>query len=287
MLDWSIIAPIIISGLLLGGIYAVIAQGLNLMWGVLRVINFAHGEFMMLGCYTTFWLITLYKMPFLVTSLVAFLGVGVLGFSIYMVVIKPILGWEELEFNSLLIFFGFGLIMMTIARILWSPTYRIVPVDFGSIEPGGISLSLNYLIPFVISLVVTVLLYLFLRRTYLGKSVRAVVQNKDSATIMGINPYFVYGLTFIIGCGVAAIGGSLISLIYSIFPDMGHGFILMAFCIVCLGGLGSFWGVFIAGLVVGLIESFVGAFAGPQWEPIVVAVLLLIVLPIRSFFAAR
>jgi branched-chain amino acid transport system permease protein len=281
----SAIITIIISGILLGGIYAVIAQGLNLVWGVLRVINFAHGEFLMVGCYITFWLVTFYKTSFFLAPVVSFLLLGALGFCIYIAFIKPMLGSEDLEFNSLLLLFGFSLIMSTGARVVWSPTYRIVPVSYGSLQTARLSLPLNYLLAFAIALLVTVLLYLFLKKTYLGKSVRAVVQNKDSATIIGINPNLVYGTSFAIGCGVAAIGGSLISLIYSIYPDMGFPFAILSFCVVCIGGLGSFWGVFFAGLAVGLIESFVGAFAGAEWEPIVVAVLLLGVLQVRQALA--
>lgn len=244
MLNWDTIVIIMVSGILLGSIYAMIAQGLNLIWGVLRVVNFAYGEFLMVGCYITFWFVTLYKVDFLVTPLLSFLGVGALGFCIYLGFIKPLLGKkkEELEFNSLLLLFGFSLILTTAARIVWSPTYRIVPVKYGSVSLGPLFLPLNYFLAFLIAWVSTVLLYLFLRRTYIGKSVRAVVQNKDSAAAIGISPDFVYGVSFVIGCGVAAIGGSLISLIYSIYPDMGFPFAILSFCIVCLGGLGNFLG---------------------------------------------
>jgi branched-chain amino acid transport system permease protein len=280
-------ATVIISGLLLGSLYAMIAQGLNLIWGVLRVVNFAYGEFLMLGCYISFSIVTFCHADFLVTPLFSFLSVGVLGLCIFTGFIKPMLGKEELEFNSLLLLFGFSLIITTAARLIWSATYRIVPAQYGKLGLGPILVPLNYLLAFLISLVVTLMLYLFLQRTYLGKSVRAVVQNKESAAAIGINPNLVYGVSFFIGCGVAAVGGSLVSLVYSIYPDMGFPFTILSFCIVCMGGLGNFWGVFASGLIVGVVEVFVGTFAGAQWEPIVVVALLLLLLISRQVLGRK
>ena len=286
-MSWTDIIGIIVGGLLLGGVYAVIAQGLNLVWGVLGVINFAHGEFLMIGCYITFWLVTLFKMSFFFSPVVSFFLVGGLSVFIYLGFIKPMVGVKEAEFNSLLLLFGLGMVIANGARIVWSPTYRIVPVDYGKLQVGGQFLPLSYVTAFLIALFVTVLMYLFLKKSYVGRSVRAVVQNKDSATIIGINTNLVYAISFAIGCGLAGLGGTLISLMYSIYPDMGFPFSILSFCVVVIGGLGSFWGVYFAGIAVGLVESFTGAFAGAEWQPMVVAVLLLGVLQVRATLGGK
>jgi branched-chain amino acid transport system permease protein len=268
---------VVISGLLLGGVYALFAAGMSMIFGVLRVINLAHGEFMMLGAYTTFWLFALANVnPLLsipVSALVMFsLGAVIERTMIERVVSQPLL-------SSLLLTFGLSTLFMGIALSVWTANFRSVPYLTGSVDVLGIDLSQTRLVAFAIAFALTALTYGFLRFTTFGKAIRATAQNAEVAQVCGINVGRVRLVTFALGSAMAAVAGSLTAMIFTVSPEMGRIFLGRAFAIVVLGGLGSFVGAFIGALVLGVVETVTAYFTDTQIaEGVSYAVLVLVLL---------
>ena len=268
---------VVISGLLLGGVYALFAAGMNMIFGVLRVINLAHGELMMLGAYTTFWLFALANVNPLLSIPVSALVMFSLGAVIERTMIERVVGQPLL--SSLLLTFGLSTLFMGTALSLWTANFRSVPYLTGSVSVLGIDLSQTRLVAFAIALTLTALTYGFLRFTTFGKAIRATAQNAEVAQVCGINVGRVRLVTFALGSAMAAVAGSLIAMIFTVSPEMGRIFIGRAFAIVVLGGLGSFVGAFIGALVLGVVETVTAYFTDTQIaEGVSYAVLVLVLL---------
>jgi branched-chain amino acid transport system permease protein len=268
---------VIISGLLLGGVYALFAAGMNMIFGVLRVINLAHGEFMMLGAYTTFWLFALANVNPLLSIPVSALVMFSLGAVIERTMIERVVGQPLL--SSLLLTFGLSTLFMGIALSVWTANFRSVPYLTGSVNVLGIDLSQTRLVAFAIAFALTALTYGFLRFTTLGKAIRATAQNAEVAQVCGINVGRVRLVTFALGSAMAAVAGSLTAMIFTVSPEMGRIFLGRAFAIVVLGGLGSFVGAFIGALVLGVVETVTAYFTDTQIaEGVSYAVLVLVLL---------
>jgi branched-chain amino acid transport system permease protein len=268
---------VIISGLLLGGVYALFAAGMNMIFGVLRVINLAHGELMMLGAYTTFWLFALANVNPLLSIPVSALVMFSLGAVIERTMIERVVGQPLL--SSLLLTFGLSTLFMGIALLLWTANFRSVPYLTGSVNLFGLNLSQTRLVAFAVALAVTGLTFGFLRFTTFGKAIRATAQNAEVAQVCGINVGRVRLVTFALGSAMAAVAGSLIAMIFTISPEMGRMFIGRAFAIVVLGGLGSFVGAFIGAIVLGVVETLAAYFTDTQLaEGVSYAVLVLVLL---------
>ena len=268
---------VIVSGLLLGGVYALFAAGLNLIFGVMRVINLAHGELMMLGAYTTFWLFSLagvnplVSIPVAAALMFAF-GVLIERFLVERVVAQPLL-------SSLLLTFGLSTLFMGVALNLWTANFRSVPYLTGSLDVLGLNVSTSRLVAFAIALAVTGATYAFLRFGTFGKAIRATAQHAQVAQVCGINVGRVRLATFGLGSAMAAVAGSLIAVIFTISPEMGRMFISRAFAIIVLGGLGSFVGAFLGALTLGVAETLAAYFADTQLaEGVAYAVLVLVLL---------
>ena len=268
---------VVISGFLLGGVYALFAAGMNMIFGVLRVINLAHGELMMLGAYTTFWLYSLAGVNPLLSIPVSAVLMFTLGVVIERTMIERVVGQPLL--SSLLLTFGLSTLFMGTALSLWTANFRSVPYLTGSVNVFGLNLSQTRLVAFVVALAVTGLTFGFLRFTTFGKAIRATAQNAEVAQVCGINVGRVRLVTFALGSAMAAVAGSLIAMIFTISPEMGRMFIGRAFAIVVLGGLGSFVGAFIGALALGVVETLAGYFTDTQLaEGVSYAVLVLVLL---------
>jgi branched-chain amino acid transport system permease protein len=268
---------VVISGLLLGGVYALFAAGMNMIFGVLRVINLAHGELMMLGAYTTFWLYAIAGINPLLSIPVSALLVFSIGAVIERTMIERVVGQPLL--SSLLLTFGLSTLFMGIALSLWTANFRSVPYLTGSVTLFGLNLSQTRLVASAIALAITALTYGFLRFTTFGKAIRATAQNAEVAQVCGINVGRVRLVTFALGSAMAAIAGSLIAMIFTISPEMGRMFLGRAFAIVVLGGLGSFVGAFIGSLALGVVETLAAYFTDTQLaEGVSYAVLVLVLL---------
>ena len=272
------LAQVVISGLLLGGVYALFAAGLNLIFGVMRVINLGHGELMMLGAYTTFWLFTKADVNPLLSLPLSAAIMFVLGFGIQRVLVERVVNQPLL--SSLLLTFGLSTLFMGVALNLWTANFRSVPYLTGSVSVGGLAFSRSRLIAFVIAVVITAATYAFLRFSTFGKAIRATSQHAEVAQVCGINVRRVRLITFGIGSAMAAVSGSLIAMIFTISPEMGRMFIGKAFAIIVLGGLGSFVGALLGALLLGVAETLAAYYTDTQLAQgvsyaILVAVLLL------------
>jgi branched-chain amino acid transport system permease protein len=244
---------VVISGVLLGAVYALLAIGLNLIFGVMRVINIAHGDLMMLGAYSTYWLFTLWGVNPLVSLVIVMPLMFALGVFLQRSLIDRVVGQPLLI--SLLLTFGLSTFLTGAALNLWTSNYRSVPAFSGSVQVVGLAFSVPRLIAFVVALAITTVVWSFLRSARLGKAVRATSQNAEVALVCGIDVGRIRLLTFGLGTALAGAAGSLLAIIYSVYPEIGRAFLMKAFAIIVLGGLGSFGGAFLGALALGVAET--------------------------------
>lgn len=279
----ELIPQIIVSGLLLGGMYALISIGLNLIFGVIKIVNLAHGDFLMMGMYATFFLYTLYGVNPYVSTLIVFPAFVILGVLIFRVMVKPLLGKNETEVNTILATAGLGYVLQNLALMLWKSDFRAIETNLTgkSYEVLGIMMSAGRLWAFVICFAVALILYYVLMRTRIGMYVRAVSQDADAAILMGINVKTIYMVTFGVGIALVGIAGCIITPTFYVFPTVGTYFNTIAFVIVVLGGLGSFVGALVGGLIIGLIESFAGVMASAELAQIFSLLIFLIILFVK------
>lgn len=272
---------ILVSGLLIGLIYALVAVGLTLIFGVMDIVNFAHGEFLMLGMYASFWGFALFGIdPILSMPLTATLLFGV-GVAVYQVIIRRIINAPML--SQIFATFGLMILFRGLAQFFWKPDHRLVSHTLvgGNVTLGSIQFGLPQLVAALGAVGVTAGLWYFLHRTRLGTALEATAIDREAATLMGINGQSMFALAWGIGAACAGIGGALISTFFPIFPEVGSNFILIAFVVVVLGGFGSIAGAFWAGIIVGVIEVVGGFVVGPEYKTAIVLSLLLLVLLVR------
>jgi branched-chain amino acid transport system permease protein len=268
---------VIVSGLLLGGVYALFAAGLNMIFGVMRVINLAHGELMMFGAYATYWIVAKTDVNPLLTIPVSAVLLFVLGVILQRLLIERVVGQPLL--SSLLLTFGLSTLFMGVALWRWTADFRSVPYLTGSYDVFGLDLSKTRVVAFAIALAVTALTYAFLRYSTFGKAIRATSQHAEVAQVCGIDVGRVRVVTFGLGSAMAGIAGSLIAMIFTISPEMGRAYIGRAFAIVVLGGLGSFVGAFVGALGLGVAETVSAYYTDTQLaEGVAYAVLVLVLL---------
>ncbi|HOB12014.1 MAG TPA: branched-chain amino acid ABC transporter permease [Syntrophomonadaceae bacterium] len=279
----DLVLQIIISGLLLGGIYALISIGLNIIFGVIKIVNLAHGDFLMMAMYAAFFLFTLKGIDPFVGVFIIFPAFVLLGVFIFRVMIKPLLGTAETEVNTIIATAGLGFVLQNLALMLWKSDIRAMETSMTgqSYEFFGIMLSSGRTWAFIVCLIVALLLYYVLMYTKIGTHIRAVSQDTDAATLMGINVDKIYTLTFAIGIGLVGVAGAIIAPTYNMYPTIGLYFNTMAFIIVVLGGLGSFTGALIGGLIIGLVEAFAGVLASAELAQVFSLLIFLVILFIR------
>ena len=249
------LAPPLIKGIFLGGLYVVIALGLSLVFGVMKLINVAHGDLVILGSYVAWAAITYLGIdPFL--SLV--MGVPlffVLGFFVQKFIINRTF---RISLDAALIgCFGISIIVQSLCQIIWTPFNRTLLTDYRlmTFAVGPVTIQLRYLLDFIGGLAVMLALREFLRRTYLGRAISAASQNEPVAERMGINPNRVYSFAFAIAMACAAVAGVLLGLTFSFQPTSGPPFLIISFGVIILGGLGSMAGTFIGGMIFGLTQT--------------------------------
>lgn len=280
------IIQIVVSGLLLGGIYSLLSIGLTLIFGVIRIVNFAHGDFLMLSMYGAYWLFTLWGVSPFLSVLIITPIFFLLGLAVQRVFVKPVLNASSLIQVSILLGLSIGL--QNLCLLFWKGDYRGINLAISTsvIKVGFVDLGVPRLIAFIAALVISVLIYLFLKKTYLGKAIRATVQDRNAAELMGVDINRIYRLTFGLGIGCVGLAGPLLMPIYSVFPTVGLYFVLTAFVIVVLGGLGNVAGAFFGALIIGLVESFSGFFIAPALKEgvyFIIFILLLLVKPAGLF----
>jgi branched-chain amino acid transport system permease protein len=257
---------IVINGLLLGGLYAIIAMGLNLQYGVARVLNIAHGEFIMLGAFTTWVMYSMFGLNPLVSLVIVGPIVFIIGFIVQRTLftrlreISPNQG--AYEGTSMLAAFGLLFIIQNVALQIWGGDMRAYSYYNFGINFLGAVFAANRLIALIFAVVIGIAFYFFLVRTRLGKAIRAAAQDPTTAGLLGVNINLVLALCFGLGAVMAGFAGILISMCYPINPVMGMNYTIIAIIVIVLGGLGSIPGSFIGGFVLGLIGSIVSS-----WQP--------------------
>lgn len=281
-MDSAIFLQLIISGLLIGFIFSLIAVGLTLIWGVMDILNFAHGDFLMLAMFSSFLMFAnlsfdpLWSLPLVVVLL--FL-VGLLTFRL---VIRPVLGYPGLI--ALLATFGLSIFIRNVVLFILGPNYRVINQSVlagKNVSLLGLHFSIAQVVSAVGCVVITYVVYLLIARTKYGRALRATSLDKDTALLMGINTNRVFALTFGLGAACVGAAGGLLSNFYPIFPEVGLNFAILSFVIVALGGFGNIGGAFLAGILVGLIENVGGFLIGPELKYTLVFLLYLVVISIR------
>jgi branched-subunit amino acid ABC-type transport system permease component len=269
----------LINGLLLGALYALIAMGLTLIFGVMRIINLAHGEFTILGAYTTYWTCMILGIhPLLSLTVSILLGV-LLGLLTYFTLTKRIVYAPEL--TTLLAFFGLSMILQNLMLLLWKADIRGLPTTYPSIVVGGITIIGDRLVAAITALIVSFTLLLFLRYSYLGRAIRAVVQDFEVAPLIGINVHRIYALSMCIGLALTSAGGSLLALTTPFTPYVSGIYTLYSFLVVVLGGLGNPIGSLVGGLIVGVAISFTATYWIAGISPTIAFVLLVLILLLK------
>lgn len=269
------------SGVLIGLIYALVAIGLTMIFGVMDIVNFSHGEFLMLGMYSTFWMFSLYALDPMYSLPITAVALFVLGVVLYQVVIKRIIDAPML--SQIFTTFGLMILFRGLAQYLWKPDFRTIEKSLVSGQTSllGIQLGTPQIVAGVGAIVITGALYLFLTRTRMGAALEATAADKDAAQLMGIDSQRMFALAWGVGAACAGLAGALLSTFFPIFPEVGASFILIAFVVVNLGGFGSVTGAFIAGVLIGVIEVMGGYLLGPQFKLAIVLLIFLAVLMFR------
>jgi branched-chain amino acid transport system permease protein len=271
----------IVNSLLIGSVYALVAIGLTLIWGVMNVLNFAHGDFLMIGMFIAFWCYTLFKMDPLLSIPICAALLFLLGVGVYRFIISKVMKGPGLA--QLVVTFGVSIFLANLAVMLWTPDFRLIekPLLAGTWSLGSIQLSIPKFAASVGSVVVSAAVFLFLKKTRTGKAILAVEMNRDAALLMGINTERINSLSFGIGSALVGVAGAFLSMYYYIYPQVGGLFGLISFCIVALGGFGSIEGAFIAGILIGLVQTLGGYFFDPAYKYALVFLVYLITVWIR------
>jgi branched-chain amino acid transport system permease protein len=271
----------LISGFLVGGVYALIGIGLTIIFGVMRVINFAHGDLLMLGMYLTWFIFAKLGLdPYvaLVLTMPLMFGWGAL---LQKTIINRVLG--ALPQNQILLTIGLGLIMSNAVMLIFTSDYQILTTSYSSSSFSvlGISISLPLLYSFLVTAGITGVLFWFLQTTDTGQAIRATAQDRDAAQLMGINVKRMSVLAFGLGTALAGTAGALLAPSYYIFPQVGGPFTLKAFVVVVLGGMGSVVGATLGGVLIGVTESLSAVYVASGLKELVVYVLFLLILLFR------
>ena len=288
-MDLTLFIQLLISGILLGGVYALASIGLTLIFGVMKVVNFAHGEFFMVAMYLAYWAFQyLHVDPYLAT-LIAVPVVFLIGIVTYYLFIRPTLSSSVLA--QIFITVGLSTIIQNMVLLFWSADFRSISVSyateslvlgpFAALHVEEIMISPIRLIAFVLTILLSVAFYLFLKFSYTGKIIRATAQDRSAALLMGINTDKIYRLTFAIGIVLVGLAGGLVLPVYSVQPFLGFDFVLIMFVVVVLGGMGSVVGAMISGLIIGVVEVFSSYWIGQENKQIIYFLVFIAILVVR------
>jgi branched-chain amino acid transport system permease protein len=262
-MDTSFLIQLLINGLVLGVVYAMIATGLSLIFGVLEIVNFAHGEFYMLGAMLAWWLTTQLHLPyFLMVGAVVLVSLAA-GYLLYVALLSAMRG-ANFE-RSMLLTLGLSMVLQNGAIYLFTTDPRMLRTQYSyqSVVVGDVRVSVLRLLALGLGVTAFVLLYGVLHHTRIGKAMRAVAQNRDAALMVGIDPKLVSAIAVALGIGLSGLAGAALAPVYSVHPLMGFAFIFKAFALVIIGGMGNVAGTGIAAVTLGIMESFGGGFLSP------------------------
>lgn len=275
------LSQLAVSTILLAGVYALIAVGLTLIFGVMRMVNFAHGEFLMVGMYLTFWAFTLLALdPYvvLVLSLPVFFGLGLLS---YHGIMKGVVNAS----HNVQIFttVGLAIALQNVALVLWTGDFRFVRTGYYSVvvRLGDTAFNVSQIVAFAVSVAFTAGLFAFMRWSYTGRVMRATAQDRDAAALAGIDTDRVYALTWTIGIVCVGVAGVLLAPLYPVYPTVGLQFVLIAYVVVVLGGLGDMLGAVLGSLIVAAVEVVGSYVVGTAWKEVLYFLLFIGILVVR------
>jgi branched-chain amino acid transport system permease protein len=275
----------LVFGIFAGAIYGIAAMGLALVFGVLKILNIAHGELVMLGGYVGFWAFSSLGLDPFLGLIIVIPAIFVVGIVLDRVVYRNIvrlLGEEKLK-NSLLVSFGLGLVLQNLAQWIFTGDERSVQTSYSGEgwSVGGVLFPYTRLATLAIVLIITVALHFFLRKTYPGKAILATAEDYESAELAGINISRVYMLTFALGAALAAVAGQFVTFTYSLAPSIGMMWTLKAMIVIVLAGTGSILGALPAGILLGVVEALAGAYLAQTYKEVAGLVIFLLVLILR------
>ena len=280
-MDATLALQLMVQGILLGGIYGLIAMGLSLIFGVMGVINFAHGQMMVIAMYVSYWIFVLFGIdPYLSLVIVAAV-IFVLGYAIQSTVVNRILDYPEAM--QVLPLVSLGLILENMALLFWGPDHRSpqTALSLKTFWIGSVMVDVSRLIAFALAIIITLLIFLFLKKSNIGKRIRAASDNRTGAIVVGIDVNRIYNVSFAIGAATTAAAGVLLLPLMPLSPHIGHDFTLTAFIVVILGGMGNLMGALVGGLILGLAESLATLFLPATLKQVVSFSFLVIIMLFR------
>jgi branched-chain amino acid transport system permease protein len=270
---------ILIRGLMLGSLYAIVGMGLTLVWGVVGIVNIAHGEFVMLGAYFAFWAFSLLHINPLFSFVLSVPFFFFFGMMIHKRITERLTKAPEL--SALILTFGMSILIWNLAQFFWTNTYRSVSYLTGNFQVMGLVFAKSKTISFFLAIAITLALFAFLKYSKVGKGIRATSQNSEVALVCGINTMKMRAVTFGMGIGLAGAAGAIVSLQWVIFPQMGASYVSKAFAIVVLGGLGNIQGALVGGLIIGILESLVTQYMTAKMAQIIPSMIILLILLLK------
>jgi branched-chain amino acid transport system permease protein len=280
----SIFVQQLVNGLIIGGVYALIAVGLTTIYGLMDVVNFAHGEFYMLGGMLAFFLMEFAGINYFLALAAAVLLVMAIGYFVEKILLKRLRNkTTDILVAGALVTIGVSIFFQNTGLLVFGSVPRIIPSPFSTapLKLGPILLGRMNLFAALVTVVVILFLHLFIKRSTMGMAMRATFQDKDVAALVGVHIDRVFSFTFMLGAGLAATAGALLGPIYIIYPNVGESVILKAFVIVILGGMGNFLGAIFAALILGVIEGLGAAYVSAEYRDLIGFVMVLLILLFR------
>lgn len=280
MVQADIIMQIILYGTLTGGVYALVAMGLSLIFGVMDVVNFAHGAYLMLAMYSSFFAWQIFNIDPFLSILIIAPGFFVFGVVSERLIIHPII--DEPDFAQIFATVGLIWVFENAAHYLWGADPRGISAGYGGMDILGIPVQEVRVFGFLIAIATAIGMYVLLERTKIGLAIRATSQDKQAAKLMGMNTRWVYMVTFGLGIGLVGVAGPVVATIFSTTPTVGANYVLIAFVVVVLGGLGDVFGAIWAGILIGIVDSAVAFYAEPTLSAPVYYTIFITVLVLRA-----
>ena len=276
-----LLMQVLVNGILLGGLYACMAIGFSVIWGVMNLINLAHGSMIVLGAYITYFITTQTSIDPFLTIPISGAGLFVLGFLLQKYLLNFVV--HASVFMTLILTFGLDMVMINVNLALFTADIRSITTSYAGLgfQIGEIRLPYTRLGVFILALALTFALYLFMQRTRIGRAIRATAQNVRAACVVGIDTKQIYAVTFGIGACMAGAAGSLMAVVYAFSPVVGASFTMKSFVIVVLGGLGSMQGAIVAGIILGVAENLVSGLLNPGYSDAISFILLVLILVLR------
>jgi branched-chain amino acid transport system permease protein len=274
----DVFIQLLINGVLLGGIYAIISIGLTLIFGIVRVVNFAHGEFLMVGMYAIYLLNAHLGLHPYVSAVPAVVLLFIVGALVQRFIIQPLLNAEE--HIQIFAMVGLSTALVNLALLIFgADLYSVRPsAARQAISIGGFSIVVGQLVMLISAVVLVAGLHLFMQQTWLGRAIRATAQNRMAARLMGVQVHRMYIIAFGLGAACVGLASALVSPLYPVTPTIGTYFVLTAFVIVVLGGMRSMYGAFLGAMIIGLVDSLSGYYLAPDLKEVVYFALFIVIL---------